>query len=281
MKNLIKLFSISLLLALTFVSCEDDNKKSFQTLIGLNNQAPYVRFVADVNSFDSSKLSESSVTFTFSNTGAPVASYTLSVGKTDVDGFSPLGTYTSFPTTITYTVAEIASAMGLTLDDINPADFIIFSGESTGVDGTVVTSANLGGDLVGQPEQRNAYSFKMLVSCPPVDPVPGDWVLQLVDNYGDGYAGATVVVTIDDAETDYTLIDWWGPDSVGELYGPPNTGDSFIITVPPGTEYLNFSYEENGECCPGEVEITIFAPNGEIVGVNGPYPLVGEICIIP
>lgn len=280
MKNTIKILLFSIVFSFAFISCEDDEKASFQAIIGLENQAAYMRVLYTETTFDSSKLDESSVTFTFSNTGETVSSYSLSVTKTGLGGDPyPLDTFTSFPVTVTYTAAELASAMGITLDDIFPAEFIMFSGASTGPDGTVTTIDQLAGDLSGQAEQRNAYAFSILVSCPPVDPTPGTWRLELIDNYGDGWQGGFITAIVDDVETTHAMIDWWGPDSTGNLYEPPNTIVDDFVEVPAGTSFLRFNYTLNGDFA-SEVEFNIYDPSGALVGFDGPFPLEGEICII-
>ena len=92
-------------------------------------------------------------------------------------------------------------------------------------------------------------------------PVPaGDYILDLVDSFGDGWDGAQMRVTIDGVSTDFTAS---------------GTGTIHTVNVPDGTETLMFEY------LPGNFEsehsYTITSPNGIVVKADGPAPTAGEI----
>jgi len=152
-----------------FTSCEKDNAKDplfeyYQT----ENMAPYVRVIMDTQLIDITQIASSSVTFSVDDPGDNVASWSATVrleGSTTTDD-AIFRTVTSFPETFTYTTTELANLVGLELSDLLAGDKFVFSGVSTGVDGRVLTVNNLGPDLFGQPEQRNAYNFEVRISCP-------------------------------------------------------------------------------------------------------------------
>jgi len=100
------------------------------------------------------------------------------------------------------------------------------------------------------------------VACIPVEPVTGDYVLDLEDTYGDGWDGAFITVTIDGTATDYTI------DS--------GSTANFTINVPAGTTELIFNYT------PGNFESEhiweLLAPNGDTAAAGSPGP-GGEIVL--
>jgi hypothetical protein len=93
--------------------------------------------------------------------------------------------------------------------------------------------------------------------------VPGDYVIEFDDSFGDGWDGAFITVTIDGAATDYTL----------------ETGSSTetTVTVPEGTSTLTFSYTAGS--FEEEHSYVIVDPFGGDAAIDGPNPKVGEISI--
>lgn len=171
MKKILKIIFSLIILLPSFTSCEKDNEKDpIFEFYQEEHTAPYVRVITDIKVIDVTQLESSSVTFTVSVPVENVASWSVKVrldGATTTESVM-LRTVNSFPETFTYSVSELASAVGVDLADIAPGDKFRFSGESTGTDGRVLTVNDLGPDLFGQPEQRNAYSFFVAISCPPL-----------------------------------------------------------------------------------------------------------------
>jgi hypothetical protein len=73
----------------------------------------------------------------------------------------------------------------------------------------------------------NEHSFSISCELSP-DKMVGDWVLDMQDEYGDGWNGASVTFKVDGVGTDYTIAD-----------GPTGTES---ITVPSGTTTLKFFF---------------------------------------
>jgi hypothetical protein len=103
------------------------------------------------------------------------------------------------------------------------------------------------------------HTFSISCELSPAQMV-GDWKLDMQDEYGDGWNGASVTFEVDGVGTDYTIADG-------------STGTE-SITVPSGTTTLKFFF--NSGDWDEEVTFQITAPNGVKVGDFGPEPLAGE-----
>ena len=145
MKNTIKSIIALLLVSGAFLGCEDEDKNPLNLLGGDEIKAPYVRIVVEESIVAAGDIGSSSFNGTLEALDNNVASYQLSVTR-ESGGVSndtiPLTTITSFPSTISIPYTEIASALGITTDDISGGDFIRFLGTSTGTDGRVFTFDN-------------------------------------------------------------------------------------------------------------------------------------------
>ena len=91
---------------------------------------------------------------------------------------------------------------------------------------------NFTGSITGQQEQRQAFNFIVLVKCSPITDatVPGTWIVEMDDLYGDGWDGAFLTIEIDGVATNYTV-------SAGQ-----GSAATHIINVPAGTAELVISY---------------------------------------
>ncbi|WP_123803487.1 hypothetical protein [Flavivirga aquatica] len=205
MKTILKYFCLLFIVGSIF-SCQDDDKEQFQLFKG--NDAPFVNIILNKTLIGkTAALDEEVMVGVIDAPGKNVDSYTLSVrvtGSTTTNSVD-LTTITTFPTTVTYSTIELASALGISLNDLEPADEFEFSGVSTGR-GFTLTSNNLAPDLFGQPEQNQAYDFSLTLFCSPAQGnVTGDWTLDLTDTFGDGWDGAFITATIDGVDTNYTI----------------------------------------------------------------------------
>lgn len=250
------------LLAIGIVACEDSDKNPFNVFELEDSASPYVRIVLDETIVAKGDLASSSLTGTVDDPSDNVASWELSVtlesGGVSTDTVQ-LVTITEFPSDISIPYPDIASALGITIDDISGGDFIRFLGKSTGTDGTVTTVDNYSATITGQPEQLQAFNFIVLVKCSPISgtTVPGTWVIEMQDLFGDGWDGAFVTFEIDGVATDYTFT----------------AGDAaiFNVEVPDGTSSLVISYTSGA--FEEEHVYTIETPSGDVLGPFGPNPL--------
>ena len=249
------------LLTLGISACEDKDKNPLNVFELEDSAAPYVRILLDQTIVAKGDLATSSLSGTVDDASDNVASWELSVtlesGGVSSDTI-PLMTITEFPSDISIPYTDVASALGITVDDISGGDFIRFLGKSTGVDGTVTTVENYSATVTGQPEQLQAFNFIILVKCSPISgtTIPGTWVIDMIDDYGDGWDGAYVTFESDGVATDYTFT------SGGAA--------TFNVEVPEGTNELVISYTSGS--FEEEHKYTIQTPDGEILGPFGFAP---------
>ena len=261
MKNTFKYIVGLVLVGIAIVACEDKDKNPLNVFELEDSKAPYVRILVDETIVAKGDLASSSFTGTVDDPSDNVASWELSVsiesGGVATDTVM-LTTVTQFPSDISIAYTDIASALGITVDDISGGDFIRFLGKSTGTDGTVTTLENYSANVTGQPEQLQAFNFIVLVKCSAISDatVPGTWIIDMQDLYGDGWDGAFVTFEIDGVATNYTFT----------------SGDAatFNVNVPAGTSSLVISYTSGA--FEEEHVYTIQTPDGDVRGPFGPNP---------
>ncbi len=270
------LFALGLFLS----SCEDEDKNNFDSF---QSTGAFVRFetafpsVVDVSTF--AEIAGVSITFTLEDPNKTVVRYNMQVSGTvggESFGPAPIGSeVTSFPSTVTVTMAEIASALGIDVATVNFGDTFSFAGTAENLNGLVYTSerqaydsdtqAITGGnntaDIIDEDGYRNAFEFGFAIPCPQeTGNFAGTWVLDMIDLYGDGWDGAFVTFEIDGAKTDYTIAD--GSAAVHN------------VVVPAGTQKLVVSYTSGA--FEEEHVYTVTKPDGTELGPFGPEP---PLCI--
>ena len=261
MKNTFNYILGLLVVAVATVACEDKDKNPLNVFDLENSKAPYVRILIDEKIVAKGDLGTATFTATVDDPSDNVASWELSVsiesGGVATDTVA-LATVTSFPNDISIPYTDIASALGITVDDISGGDFIRFLGESTGTDGTVTTFENYSATVTGQPEQLQAFNFIVLVKCSAISDatIAGTWIIDMQDLFGDGWDGAFVTFEIDGVATNYTFT----------------AGDAatFNVDVPAGTSSLVISYTSGA--FEEEHVYTIQTPDGDVRGPFGPNP---------
>ncbi len=252
-----------LLIASTFVGCEDESKNPLNLLEADTSKAPYVRIIVDETVVAAGDIATSSFNGKVDALDKNVASWELSVTR-ESGGVSsdtiPLITLTSFPNEISIPYTDIATALGISIDEISGGDFIRFLGKSVGTDGSVFEYDNFTGSITGQIEQRQAYNFIVLVKCSPITDatITGNWIVEMQDLYGDGWDGAFLTFEIDGVSTNYTV-------SAGA-----GSAATHIIEVPAGTSQLVISYTSGA--FEEEHVFTIETPDGDVRGPFGPNP---------
>lgn len=242
-----------------FISCEDEDKEAYNIHNQAENVAPYVRIILDKSTVDSAALPSALINATVSAPANNVKSWSLKVkiSGSQTTSYTDLITINSFPSDFTISVQEIADKLGININSIQAADVIEFSGTSEGFDGKTLSYGNLAGDLSGQPEQRQAYDFDVVVFCSPVSSnFIGDWTIVTVDAYGDGWNGGYITATVDGVATNYAAA---------------GTGTTHVVSIPSGTTSLVWSYtpgaweEENTFT----MEDPAGATYGPFMGANG------------
>lgn len=92
---------------------------------------------------------------------------------------------------------------------------------------------------------------------------PGDYVINFMDSYGDGWNGAAIKVVVDGVGTDYTLAS--------------GSSGSTTVTVPAGASTLTFEFVSGD--WDSEVTFTIVSPKGNVIASGGPSPAEGELTL--
>lgn len=282
-KNKIKkiLFASFSALAL-FTSCEDESKNPQDIQLDDDNTAPFVRLIPETSIFDISMINDASYIGTLSAPADNVSSWTVGVYRISSGVSSDtitLKTITDFPADLEITTTEISDALDINISDFLAGDNIQFVASSVGDNGKELTYDDLSGTLKGQPEQHQAFNFGLFVGCPeteePIDIVPGDWVINMTDAYGDGWqpgnadgGGPGITVTLSDGTVFEiglcTPYEDPGYDCTDEL-----SSGTATITIPDGLTDADWEWTFNGDHW-GEMGYEIFTPNGNLVGVRGP-----------
>lgn len=203
-------------------------------------------------------LSEVEVYATFVDDGAAGTETLLSTISASAFTDGPFG----LPRTdLSVTFTELLTTLGLQDGDYDNLDNFNLRLVAKLTDGRSYTN-NANGTVTGGSFFSSPFAYSISIACIPITPFTGDYTLEIVDSFGDGWDGAFITVTIDGTSTDYTTA---------------GTEDTHIISVPDGTEELTFSYTSGN--FEGEHSYTLTAPNGETAAQDGPGPAVGEIVL--
>ncbi|NHF57923.1 hypothetical protein FK220_001120 [Flavobacteriaceae bacterium TP-CH-4] len=261
MKKTIKTILGILIVSIAFIGCEEEDKKPINLLDLENSKSPFVRIIIDNPIVAAGDIATSSFTGTVDALEGNVASWELSVSRESGGVASDtvsLTTVTTFPSQVSIPYTDIANALGISTEDISGGDFIRFLGTATGTDGSVFTFDNFSPNVTGQPEQRQAFNFIVLVKCSPITDatVAGTWIIEMQDLFGDGWDGAFVTFEIDGVPTNYTFT--------------AGAAATFNVDVPAGTSQLVISYTSGA--FEEEHVYTIQTPDGDVRGPFGPNP---------
>ncbi|MEW7292313.1 hypothetical protein [Aquimarina sp. 2304DJ70-9] len=164
------------------------------------------------------------------------------------------------------TLAEALAVNGLNIGEYNGGDVFSFRFELELTNGRVFSNQNLGGTVSGGSFFSSPFIYNVGLKCIPVVPFAGEYTLNLVDSFGDGWDGAFITVTIDGTSTDYTIDD--------------GGGANFVIPVPGGTTELVFTYTAGSFEDEHSYKINYDALDGSDpleAAADGPGPAAGEI----
>lgn len=194
------------------------------------------------------------VSFTGQNTTVQEALYkTVQSSEFDTSGSLP-------KFTISFPWSDALTTLGLTLDDLEGGDNFKFRLALTNANGTF-------SDVSSNFDNQSAdHIFVSPVVCL-IAPVPGDWILNMTDIFGDGWNGGKISVNIDGVVSDFSAS---------------GSNTTTTINIPTGTAIFTFTYSSgNWE---GENLYTLTNPDGTVVlnegvgdGSAGNGPRVGEL----
>lgn len=126
------------------------------------------------------------------------------------------------------------------------------------------------------PEIADSDHVQNNVEMPP-PPEECDYILELIDSFGDGWNGGVLTITVNGIATDYTL------DNIND----DGTFNAITVSIPDSAS-VQFEYQEGG--FPTEVSYNFINPNFETIFSDGPGPATGLVfdeelicptCIVP
>ena len=295
MKNIFKIF-LATLLVFSFDSCEDSNTVVDQVVADTQAGA-ILRTISDpsnsnvLNSSDSESFFSQMVEAQDEKDGALLESVDVFVSIRDLspdngvtvagDFFiktMPASAFTTGPVGLPRAVAkatfgEATTAMGLSSNDYAPGDLYVFELRLNLTDGRTYGAADAAGIITGG-YWASPYKYNAALVC---SPVPGDYKIDMHDNYGDGWqsagnGGPGITVTLTDASGAETVVEFGmcsayadasflgagGADCV------PNDGSNATttVTVPAGTGTAIWEFPGDAY---GEISFEIYAPNGDLL----------------
>jgi len=173
--------------------------------------------------------------------------------------------------TVKATLAETLAAASLVSGQYDGGDRFTYRLEVVLTDGRTFSAADAGSSLQGS-YFSSPYAYTAGILCIPASPITGDFVVNMVDTYGDGWQGSEVVCTIDGVAHSVSLLSQYAPGGVAISAG------SDTITVPVGASTVVWSFVSGD--WPSEVEFQIIGPNsGNVIGSFGPSPPAGNFSL--
>jgi len=245
------------------ISCGADEGDSLVTIHrDSDNYAPFLTF-DDRDVIINISDATPSYTFTVSDpSGADVvASYDVSVSWTNSSGNSDtvsIGSYNTFPQTITYTLGDLATVLDTVESDFLPGDSFTFLAEVTGTNGVTIDFFDLTGDAQNSQGLAQALRHVVFIACPfNAEEIVGTYTVTS-HFYGDVFFGAdgtgtTREVIAGPGENQYTIVG-------GPL--PSNGSDDLIVTVDPESGVVSYGGEP-GKAFDG------FGLNPDYLGLSG------------
>lgn len=227
-----------------FISCEEDDKDPLVIDEDAANIAPYVRFVVNTPVIDVTAVDTGDVVYsgTLDDPADNVSSWDVQIRKirgTDTIPYAPLTSITSFPADFELTGQNIADALSIDISEVQAGDKIEFNAVSTGTNGGTLAFEDLGPDLFGQPEQRQAYFFNVFVGCPFIQADAIGTYTTTADAFG--LAASTFEVIAGPDENSVILVDVWQAGLSQVVNVDPNSGIATIDRQPAADAFFGYA----------------------------------------
>ena len=169
--------------AVTLVEVDPDN--NFFNALEADFASEVVNFSIDINGFEVTEVESVDLLLEYTELDGAVDPF---LGVVD-SVYAPvvLGTITSFPSDISISAADVASALGKTVADLEVGDSFVLTFPINTADGRRLTVA-LASDLCNQPAQPSAGGCSVVwtVACPSDIP-EGAWETNVPDGGGGFY----------------------------------------------------------------------------------------------
>lgn len=166
-------------------------------------------------------------------------------------------------TTINLPLSQALSTFGMTNDDFTGGDRFIVRLALNLTDGRVFTEGDANASVGSGSFFRSPFVYFVDIACIPLGPVPGTYVFDMVDSYGDGWNGGFLTVTIDGVSTDISVPE------------PSSSTATETFVVPEGTTEFTIVY--TGGDFDDENSFTI-TRNGTVVA-SASNPPDGEVIL--
>lgn len=157
-----KLFFLSILSSVffTFSSCEDESLSPLPTKV----EGQFVKFNIANKQFDFANINSTTFGGTLVSTSGNIVKYELYVRRDDKAGTTTgdyvlLQTITSFPYDLALTPAQIATALGITVSDLQDGDKYRFLGFSYDANGNKAGFSNLSRSVQIANYVEQGYKF--------------------------------------------------------------------------------------------------------------------------
>lgn len=258
MKNIFKYMFVFIAAGVLFVACDNDKTTYFDEYSqAIDAASPYyVQFLDAQQSLRTDVVDGSLVnietTVIVALLGAPQSTDIVVPLTINAASTAATDMYSLSATSVTIPAGKTSASV----------DFIGYAAKLVqNVTVNVIIDMDAGA-LAAPAGQKLTYSMFRICALSP-DNIVGDWVIDMVDLYGDGWNGGAITVFIDGVGTDYTI------DS--------GAAASHTITVPAGSTSLSFDFVSGA--WDSEITFEIKGPNGAVVGADGPTPAVGEVIL--
>ncbi|WP_396597235.1 hypothetical protein [Dokdonia sp. R86516] len=112
--------------------------------------------------------------------------------------FALIKTVTTFPSDVVITTGDLASAFGLTVDELGLGDTFVFRNVATGTQGEIVEFDDLDADLQSEGGQMQGFGLSTLIVCPlPDGYATGDYAVETTVGgfFGDIFLPQTVTLS--------------------------------------------------------------------------------------
>lgn len=166
-------------------------------------------------------------------------------------------------TRITFTLQEATSFLGLGAGDFTGGDRVVVRLALNLIDGRVISFQDAAGNVLSSSFFRSPYRYFVDIACIPLGPVPGDYIFEMVDSFGDGWNGGFLTVTVNGVSQDISVPE------------PSGSTASVTITVPQGATEFTIVYTGGDFDDENSFEIIL---NGVVVA-SASNPPDGEVIL--
>ncbi|MDG2371558.1 MAG: hypothetical protein P8L83_02995 [Flavobacteriaceae bacterium] len=168
---------------------------------------------------------------------------------------------------LTVSLGDAISALGLSSSQYSGGDTINIRLQLNLTNGISYTNTDAASSLTGS-YFKSPYIYNMVIKCIPTGAVAGNYTVNMIDSYGDGWNGGYVSVTVDGVESKIGIPDYWGdfPELEPELLWTPGSysSSSYTLNIPSSATTMSFAWVKGA--WDSEVSYTIIFNNG----VGGP-----------